>query len=144
MAVGRRGELTGFCRMQIEGKRIGEGDVFIIAEAGVNHNGEPGNALRMVDVAAEAGADAIKFQTFKAEYLATKDAPKARYLVAATGNSERQFEMLERLVLTPDDHRTLKQRCSERNIIFLSSPFDECSVDLLAALPVPAFKLGSG
>ncbi|HYR89084.1 MAG TPA: N-acetylneuraminate synthase [Terriglobia bacterium] len=130
--------------MQIEGKRIGEGAVFIIAEAGVNHNGELGNALRMVDVAAEAGADAIKFQTFKAEYLAAEDAPKARYQIAATGDGERQFEMLKRLELGPDAHQALQKRCSERNIIFLSSPFDECSVDFLATLPVPAFKLGSG
>lgn len=117
---------------------------FVIAEAGVNHNGDLEIAMDLVDIAARAGADAVKFQTFSAERLVTRDAPKARYQEDATGSAESHYEMLRRLELSPEDHRALIQRCSARGIIFLSTPFDEQSVDMLDELGVCAFKTPSG
>lgn len=130
--------------------RIGARDVgpkapcFIIAEAGVNHNGSLDAALRLVESAYDAGADAVKFQTFTAEGLATLDAPKAEYQKRSTGTSESQFEMLQALELSPAAHRTILERCRKLGILLLSSPFDEASVDLLALLGVPALKVSSG
>ena len=117
---------------------------FIIAEAGVNHGGDLETALRLVDAAAAAGADAVKFQTFKAETLVCRDAPKADYQKRTTGTAESQFEMLARLELDENAHRRILARCHQRGIVFLSTPFDEDSADFLEALGVPAFKLGSG
>lgn len=117
---------------------------FIIAEAGVNHNGDITVAHRLVDVAAESGADAIKFQTFLADRLVTSVAPKADYQLQTTDAAESQYDMLKRLELSEQAHRELITHCSEKRIIFLSTPFDEESADLLDALNVPAFKIPSG
>ncbi|MDD9148063.1 N-acetylneuraminate synthase [Sporolactobacillus sp. CQH2019] len=116
---------------------------FIIAEAGVNHNGDIGTALKLVDAAKEAGADAVKFQTFKAENLVTHQAPKADYQKAATGDGS-QFAMLKALELSFDDHVRLKRYCDEKNILFLSTPFDFESVDLLEKIGVEYYKTSSG
>src|SRR5215470_11735059 len=118
--------------------------VFVIAEAGVNHNGDLKMARALIDVAVEAGADAVKFQTFSADRLVIPDAPKAEYQLQTTGAGESQFEMLRRLELSADAHRELQSYCHERGIIFLSTPFDEEAVDLLDEIGVPAFKISSG
>jgi len=120
------------------------GRCFIIAEAGVNHNGDIGLARKLIDVAREAGADAIKFQTFKADTLVTKSAAKARYQKETTGAAESQFEMIKGLELTAKDFGELSDYARKKEIIFLSSPFDKSSVDLLDGLGVPAFKIPSG
>jgi N-acetylneuraminate synthase len=98
----------------------------------------------LVDVAVQAGADAVKFQTFKAERLATPDAPKAEYQLRNNGASESQYEMLQRLELSQEAHRDLMTYCSERGILFMSTPFDEESADFLDQLGVAVFKLPSG
>lgn len=116
--------------------------VFIIAEAGVNHNGDINNAKRLIDAAVEAGADAVKFQTFKAENLVTKDAPKADYQKETTGNGN-QFEMLRKLELSFGEHIVLKEYCNEKGIMFLSTPFDFESVDLLETIGIPMYKISS-
>jgi N,N'-diacetyllegionaminate synthase len=117
---------------------------FIIAEAGINHNGDLELAKRLVDVAVEAKADAVKFQTFKAERLVTQTAPKAAYQQRSTGPLESQFQMLKRLELSEQAHRDLFQYCLSRKISFLSTPFDEDSADFLNELGVTAFKISSG
>lgn len=118
--------------------------VFIIAEAGVNHNGSIESALKLVDAAKEAGADAVKFQTFKAEKLATRNAPKAKYQVENTGPAESQFDMLKKLELSFPQHKELMAYCKEREILFLSTPFDEESADMLDDLGMIIFKVPSG
>jgi N,N'-diacetyllegionaminate synthase len=118
--------------------------VFIIAEAGVNHDGSIDNAYRLIDAAVEAGADAIKFQTFKAESLVLKNVDKANYQKQTTNESESQFEMIKRLELSVDAHKKLIKYCNEKNIIFLSSPFDHESIDLLNELQLQIFKIPSG
>jgi N-acetylneuraminate synthase len=131
--------------IQVGNKLIGAAQpVFVIAEAGVNHNGDLKLARALIDVAVEAGADAVKFQTFQADRLATPNAPKADYQLQTTGDAESQFDMLRRLELSPDAHRELQSYCHERGIIFLSTPFDDVAVDLLDELGVPAFKISSG
>lgn len=124
---------------------IGAGQpVFVIAEAGVNHNGELELARRLVDAAADAGADAVKFQTFAAERVAAREAPKADYQRQTTSVDESQQQMLRRLELAPTAHRELQAHARRRGLVFLSTPFDEASADLLDALDVPAIKIGSG
>jgi len=121
------------------------GHTYIIAEAGVNHNGSLDLALQLVDVAAEAGADAVKFQTFRAERLVKASAPKAEYQINSTDASESQFEMLRKLELDESVHRELIGRSRQRGLQFLSTPFDQESVDLLAVtLDLPILKLPSG
>jgi N,N'-diacetyllegionaminate synthase len=117
---------------------------FVIAEAGVNHNGDLDIALRLIDTAADAGADAVKFQTFKAEHVISAAAPKAEYQVQTTDPTESQLDMVRRLELSHDAHRKLSIYCQTRGILFMSTPFDEDSVDLLDELGVPVFKVGSG
>ena len=117
---------------------------FVIAEAGVNHNGSIELALRLIDVAAEAGADAVKFQTFKAERLVTASALKAEYQLRNTQRSESQLDMLQKLELSPDDHQVLSQHCRQRGIRFMSTPFDVQSLELVATLDMPAIKIASG
>jgi N-acetylneuraminate synthase len=131
--------------LAIGDRKVGAGQpCFIIAEAGVNHNGRSDLALKLVDAAAEAGADAVKFQTFRAERLASPGAPKAAYQVKTTGGGESQFEMLKRLELSAEAHRELVARARERGIVFLSTPFDEESADFLDGLGAAALKIGSG
>jgi len=120
------------------------GPVFVIAEAGVNHNGDIELAKRMVDVAKDAGADAVKFQTFKAESLATIAAPKAEYQLTNTASTETQLEMLRQLELSEEAHREVCDYCAVKGITFLSTPFDADSADFLETLHVPAFKISSG
>ena len=117
----------------------------IIAEAGVNHNGDIGLAFKLIDAAAEAGADYIKFQTFKASKIARKTAPKATYQVKQGQDAdESQYEMLSKLELTPEMHETLIQYCGQKGITFLSTPFDMESIDLLTGLGIKIGKIPSG
>jgi N-acetylneuraminate synthase/N,N'-diacetyllegionaminate synthase len=116
---------------------------FVIAEVGVNHDGRLDQALRLVDAAADAGADAVKFQTFRAASLATADAELAAYQRSGA-DADSQRAMLERLELPPEAWSALAHRAGERGIAFLSTPFDPESVALLAGLGVPAMKVGSG
>ena len=120
--------------------------VYIIAEAGVNHDGDLDTALILVDEAAKAGADAVKFQTFKAESMVTAQAPKADYQkTAASGGGESQLEMLRRLELDEEQHRALVTRCKERDIDFLSAPFDMDSLRFLTdGLGLGTLKIPSG
>jgi len=118
--------------------------VFIIAEAGVNHNGSLDLALRLVDAAKASGADAVKFQTFRADLLATRSAHKAPYQERTTTSEESQFEMLKRLELDAKAHERLIEHCQKVGIQFLSSPFDTESADLLATMNVPIYKVPSG
>ena len=117
---------------------------FIIAEAGVNHNGDLWRAKQLIDVAAEAGADLVKFQTFKADRLTTRAAKKADYQTQTTDSKESQHEMLRRLELTPDMHRELIAHCAARNIGFFSTGFDIESINLLRSLGQDHFKIPSG
>ena len=116
----------------------------IIAEAGVNHNGDLDLARQLVDVAADAGADIVKFQTFKADRLVTPTAVKAQYQAQFTGAQESQFEMLQRLELSQAMHLDLMARCAQRSIQFLSTGFDIPSLDMLAELGMGCFKIPSG
>jgi len=119
-------------------------NVFVIAEAGVNHNGSVKTAKRMIDAAVEAGADAIKFQTFKAERVISRFAPKAEYQKLATGKDESQLEMVKKLELDTSAHKELINYCKEKEIFFLSSPFDLESIDLLDKFGLQMFKIPSG
>ncbi len=131
--------------IEIAGRKIGEGQpCFIIAEAGVNHNGSVKLAFQLVDAAVNAGADAVKFQTFIPEKLVSAAAPKAEYQLQTTDPGETQREMLRGLMLAHNEYTLLKDYCATRGILFLSTPFDEDSADFLDTLGVPAFKLGSG
>ena len=118
--------------------------VFIIAEAGVNHNGSVDLAKQLIDVAVDSGADAVKFQTFKAENLVSKNAQKAEYQKQTTDASESQFDMIKKLELDMETHKVLITYCLEKNIIFLSTPFDHESIDLLNELQLQIFKIPSG
>ena len=118
--------------------------ILIIAEAGVNHNGDISLAKRLVDVAVDAGADLIKFQTFSADRLATRQAKKADYQIVATEKSETQYEMLNRLELSESMHIELIDYCSNRGIGFFSTGFDIESVDTLVSLGINHFKIPSG
>ena len=118
--------------------------VFIIAEAGVNHNGLIELAYKLIDVASESGADAIKFQTFKTENLVSKNAPKAKYQKTTTNQSESQFSMLKKLELDINTHKKLINYCKKKHITFLSTPFDHESIDLLNELGLQTFKIPSG
>ena len=130
--------------VEIGGRGIGDGaPPFLIAEVGVNHNGSPETALRLVDAAAVAGADAVKFQTFSAEALATARAPLAEYQRRGSASGS-QLEMLRALELPREALRAARDRAVELAITFLSTPFDLPSVQLLADLGVPAYKVGSG
>jgi N-acetylneuraminate synthase/N,N'-diacetyllegionaminate synthase len=117
---------------------------FIIAEAGVNHNGDPDLARQLVDAAADAGADCVKFQTFDAARLVSRDARKAEYQQRTSGAEESQFDMLKRLELPLNAYHELLERCQQRGIEFLSTPFDEQAADFLAELGVKRFKVPSG
>ncbi|MCB5408448.1 N-acetylneuraminate synthase [Pseudogemmobacter faecipullorum] len=116
----------------------------IIAEIGVNHNGDPDLGLQLIDVAAEAGADAVKFQTFFAEELVTRSARKAAYQVANTGSDDGQFAMLKALELSEADFAAMKAHCRKRGIEFMSTPFSEAAADLLERVGVDCYKVSSG
>lgn len=118
--------------------------VYIIAEAGVNHNGNVDLALKLIDEAANAGVDAVKFQTFKAEKLVSVYANKAEYQKLTTDSSESQYQMIKKLELDVASHKLLINYCKQKNIQFLSSPFDLESIDLLDNLGLNLFKIPSG
>jgi N-acetylneuraminate synthase len=119
--------------------------IFVIAEAGVNHNGSVEMAMQLIDVAAEAGADVVKFQTFRTEKVISRFAPKAEYQTKTTGAEESQFEMVKKLEFGEEIHRQLIDHCSKSGIQFLSTPFDLESVDLLArTFDLPCLKIPSG
>ena len=123
----------------IEGQRT-----VIIAEAGVNHNGDVAIAKKLIDAAVEAGVDAVKFQTFKAEKVVSAYAPKAKYQKNTTAKDESQLEMIKKLELDTEAHRVLIDYCTEKNIRFLSTPFDLESIDLLNKLGLEVLKIPSG
>ncbi|OGO58329.1 MAG: N-acetylneuraminate synthase [Chloroflexi bacterium RBG_19FT_COMBO_47_15] len=132
-------------RIRIGGRVVGENaPCFIIAEAGVNHNGDVNLAKRLVDVAMKAGADAVKFQSFKAENVVTRKAATAKYQAQTTGSAESQYEMIKKLELSAGNFVGLAHYAQKKGILFLSTPFDKDSVDLLDGLGVPAFKIASG
>ena len=118
--------------------------VFIIAEAGVNHNGSLELAKKLIDVAVEASADAVKFQTFKADKIVTMFAQKADYQKQTTSTDETQYEMIKKLELDENAHRVLISYCKDKGIMFLSTPFDHDSIDLLNSFEMPIFKIPSG
>jgi N,N'-diacetyllegionaminate synthase len=125
--------------------KVGDGrPCFIIAEAGVNHNGSIELARELIDVAVQAQADAVKFQTFKPEKVCSPLAPKATYQLQTTCTEESQLEMTKKLQLPFGAFRELQSYCKSKNILFLSTPFDYESADFLAKLEVPAFKIPSG
>lgn len=119
-------------------------NVYVIAEAGVNHNGDLEIARRLVDCAADAGADAVKFQTFDAKKLATRAAPKANYQQRTTDNAESQLDMLHKLELPHEWHWELRERARSRSIQFLSTAFDSGSLEFLEELDMPFYKVPSG
>lgn len=118
--------------------------IFIIAEAGVNHNGDIGMAKKLVDAAKDAGADAVKFQTFRAENLVSKTALKADYQKQTTLAEESQFKMLKQLELSFGDFEELINYCSKKQIVFLSTPFDFDSINFLESTNMPIYKIPSG
>ena len=118
--------------------------VFIIAEAGVNHNGSIAIAKKLIDVATSSGADAVKFQTFKAVNVVSKNAPKAEYQNITTSPSESQFDMIQKLELDANTHKELITYCLKKGIAFLSTPFDHDSINLLYQLGLKIFKIPSG
>ncbi|MCF8296748.1 MAG: N-acetylneuraminate synthase [Saprospiraceae bacterium] len=120
-----------------------ETPVFIIAEAGVNHNGNMQLAKDLIDVAVEAQADAVKFQTFKAEHLILNSVEKAPYQKQTTNKDETQFDMLKKLEVSIDQNKELLDYCTEKGIIFLTTPFDEQSLDELDSLNLSAYKVAS-
>lgn len=117
--------------------------VFIIAEAGVNHNGDIELAKKMVDQAYEAGVDAVKFQSFKTEQLILKNIEKAPYQKKTTSKNESQYEMLKKLEMPADQMKLIKRYCDEKGIIFLSTPFEEASLTELIDMDVPAVKIAA-
>jgi N,N'-diacetyllegionaminate synthase len=130
----------------IDNKEVGMNQpIFFIAEAGVNHNGSTEYGFKLIDIAVSAGADAVKFQTFKAENLNTVDAPKSQYHIDTTGNDDQQswFDLLKSQEISLNMHKDLIKYCKKKGIIFLSTPYDEESADLLESLNVGAFKIAS-
>ncbi|MEW6188638.1 MAG: N-acetylneuraminate synthase [Actinomycetota bacterium] len=131
-------------RVKIGDKLVGEGEpVFVVAEVGSNHDRKLGQAKRLIDAAADAGADAVKFQTFLADKLVAKISPKAGYMKKVS-EKESAYEIFKRIELPREWHPELVRYAKKRGLIFLSSPFDEEAVDLLDGLGVPAFKVASG
>lgn len=129
----------------VAGRAIGAGrPCYVIAEAGVNHNGDIDLAMELVRVAARSGADAVKFQTFSVDRLVTEDARKAQYQATQTGTGESQAEMLRRLEFTAPMHYAVLEECARLGLTFFSTPFDERSADFLESLGVPVFKIPSG
>ncbi len=130
--------------LNIGDRRVGDGEpVFIIAEAGVNHNGDMNLAKKLIDAAIDAGADAVKFQSYKTEKIITPSAPAAEYHIRASDRDESWFQLLKRLELAEDDHQNILSYCQKGGIIFLSTPYDEESADFLNSINMPAFKIAS-
>ncbi len=130
--------------IRIDDKMIGPGyPCFIIAEAGVNHNGDIEIAKKLVDAAVEARADAVKFQSFVAEELVTSGAPKAEYQIQSIGGDNGQYSMLKGLELRDDNHEELKEYCTEAGILYLCTPYDKISVEMLDGMDVAAFKIAA-
>ncbi|MCD4760110.1 N-acetylneuraminate synthase family protein [archaeon] len=127
-------------------KKIGENnEIFIIAEAGVCHDGDIEKAKKLIDIAKDAGVDVVKFQTWLTEELCLQDTKKAEYQEELTGEGESQFDMIKKLELSYEDFKELKQYCDEKGIIFMSTPDEETSAEFLAnTIHVPAIKVGSG
>src|SRR5688572_26811182 len=131
-------------RIKIGRRQIGERQpVFIIAEAGVNHGGNMTLAFRLIDIAAEAGADAVKFQAFRTEHLILPDVEKAPYQKNTTSGHESQSDMLRKLELQKEQYAELKDYCARKNILFLITPFDEISLKELESIGVSAYKIAS-
>ena len=131
---------------KIQNKMVGDGHpVFFIAEAGVNHNGSVELGKKLIDIAVDAGADAVKFQTFTADELNTKTAPKSTYHIETTGIDSDQswFDLLKTQEISEEMHVALIEYCIEKNIIFLSTPYGVKSADLLEKFNVPAYKIAS-
>jgi len=118
--------------------------VFIVAEAGVNHNGDPEMARRLIDVAVAVGCDAVKFQSFRAGALAVPAAQKAEYQKSASGGEESQYAMLKQLELGFDEQQVLSEYARERDLCFFSTAFDLDSVSFLGRLDMPLWKIPSG
>ncbi|MEH2114736.1 N-acetylneuraminate synthase [Nostoc sp.] len=132
-------------RIDIPGIQIGhEYPCFIIAEAGVNHNGSLDMAKHLIDRALEAGVDAVKFQSFKSGKVVSSTAPKAEYQLLTTNPDESQLDMIRTLELSVEAHRELQSYSQKQGILFISTPFDEESADILEELKVPLFKIPSG
>ena len=130
--------------IELPGYKINKASpTFIIAEAGVNHNGDIKVAFDLIDLAVEAGAHAVKFQTFKADHLILKSVEKAPYQLTSTDNNESQMEMLKKLEVTKEQNKKLKSYCDKSNILFLTTPFDEVSLDEIDFLDLPAYKVAS-
>jgi N-acetylneuraminate synthase len=130
--------------VRIGDRIVGAGEpAFIIAEAGINHDGDLQKAMKLIDVAVDAKADAVKFQTFKAEKLVVPEAPRSSYIVEGSMEGETFRELLHRLELNYDEFHTLAEYAEQRGILFLSTPFDEESVELLVKLGVTALKVAS-
>ena len=121
----------------------GNESVFIIAEVGVNHNGDLELAKRLIKEAARCGADCVKFQTFKAEKLVTHDAPKANYQLQTTAKNESQLEMLKKLEMSNNKYHEIIKCCEEEGVLFISTPYNIEDVDFLEDLGVSAYKLAS-
>lgn len=130
--------------IRIDGAKIDPAShTFIIAEAGVNHNGDISIAKQMIDAAAETGVDAVKFQTFRTKDLILRNIEKAPYQKTTTEKTESQYDMLQRLEITREQTAELMAYCRKKNIIFLSTPFEKTSLDELAELEVPAYKVAA-
>lgn len=129
----------------INNRKIGENSpIFLIAEVGVNHNGKLSIAKKLIDIASNSKVDAIKFQTFKAEKLMLETTLKADYQKKNLNDNENFYEMIKKFELSKEDFQELKDYCEKKEIIFLSTPFDDISVELLDEMGVSAFKIGSG
>ena len=131
-------------KLNIQGKKISPNSpTFVIAEAGVNHGGDMSIAKKLIDLASDAGADAVKFQTFRAEHLILDSVQKAPYQLKTTNAQESQMDMLKKLEVTRGQNLELKKYCEEKDIIFLTTPFDESSLDEIDELDLPAYKIAS-
>lgn len=129
----------------INGRKIGRNSpIFLIAEAGVNHNGELNLAKKMIDLAAKANVDAIKFQSFNTENVLLKPTPKVEYQKKSQDDNETFFEMVKKFEFSKEEFKILKEYCSEKGIIFLSTPYGDISVEWLDELKITAYKVGSG
>lgn len=130
--------------IEIDGRKIGEDHpVFIIAEVGVNHNGDLNIAKKLIREAARCGADCVKFQTFKADRVVTKDAPKASYQLKTTAVDESQESMLRNLEMQNHHYKEIIECCNDEGVVFISTPYNVEDVDFLDELGVPAYKLAS-